>query len=62
MKTSIAESYLEVVCNCPYCHCRINVFEKVRELLDYTLRAENIEVETKCDECGKEFIITEVVY
>ena len=62
MKTVIANSYLEVMVNCPYCDNYQDILDDVRYDLDNTLRAKDMATEIKCEECGKNFYVKEVQY
>lgn len=63
MKTTTAQSYLEILCHCPYCDYVNDVLEDVRESLPWgELSSDNMDIEKKCDECQKTFLITEVFY
>ena len=60
MKKVNANCFIEVCCKCPYCDAFEDVFENVRESMDDDHRAENIDVEVKCSECGEPFIVENV--
>lgn len=63
MKETTAQSYLEILCHCPYCDFVNDVLEDVREVLPWgELSADKLEVEKKCEECNQTFIITDVFY
>ena len=55
-----ANCFIEVCCKCPYCDAFEDVFEDVRESMDDDHRADNIDVEVKCSECGEPFIVENV--
>ena len=55
-----ANCFIEVVCNCPHCNAFEDVFEDVREVMDDDHSASNIDVEHKCSECEKTFVIENV--
>ena len=55
-----ANCFIEVFCKCPYCDAFEDVFEDVRESMNYDHKADNIDVEVKCSECLKKFIIENV--
>ena len=57
-----ANCSIEVYCTCPHCGAFEDVFEDVREVMDEDHRAENIDVEVKCSECEKPFIIENVYF
>jgi hypothetical protein len=57
-----ANCNVEVFCNCPYCGAFEDVFEDVRESMDDDHRAENIDVEVECSECGNAFIVDNVYF
>ncbi len=64
MKTVVAESYIEVICQCPHCGAVLDIFQmsKIKEVLDKDLRAENIDMELVCTECEKKFIVSDIVF
>ncbi len=56
-----ANTFIEVLCTCPYCGALEDVFENVRELLD-VMSADNCDKEYTCSECKEVFIIENVHY
>ena len=63
MRTAIAETYLRVLVDCPYCDksCQ-DILEEVQEDLGSELRCEDMETEITCEDCGETFLVTEVEY
>lgn len=62
-KTTTADTYLEILTDCPYCGETQDILDSVREFLQYgELSAESINVEICCCECKKEFIVTDIFY
>ncbi len=62
MKTTVAQTTLEINCDCPYCHSWLDVSNQGKEYLDDALRAEDVEIHVTCENCHKEFIISEIQY
>lgn len=64
MKKVVAITSLEVNCNCPNCGNWMNILQEdsVRESLGRDLSAENCNIEITCDECEKDFLVTDIEY
>jgi uncharacterized Zn finger protein len=62
MKECKAQTTLEVNCDCPHCDEWLDITDEAREYLDETLRAEEIELQITCEECGEVFIVTDITY
>ena len=62
MKKAIAQTFLEILCDCPYCKESIDVTNDLKDHLEDDLRATSIDVEVTCTECGKEFVIADITY
>jgi phage FluMu protein Com len=62
MKQTTAKTFVELNCKCPECEAYIDILDigNTREYLGHDLRAENIELEIRCTECLKLFIITHI--
>lgn len=60
MKETTAQTFLEVVCTCPYCGAIEDILKDVKEVLEYDHRASNIDKEIKCSECSEIFIVTDI--
>jgi len=57
-----AQTFIEVMCTCPYCGAIEDVFDDVRDCFDDGPRAIGCNVEVKCSECTGMFIVTNVNY
>jgi len=65
MLTTHARTHVEATCYCPYCwEIQCDIRNKLTECEYYELRYDkwDIEVEIKCDECEKTFIVDEVEF
>jgi uncharacterized Zn finger protein len=62
MKTTEAQTTLEINCNCPYCDAYLDITDESKEYLDETLRTENDEIEIRCEECNDIFIVDKITY
>lgn len=64
IKRSTAQTYLEVLVNCPYCNCFQDIVGQVRRCLGDDLRAEDIEALVTCENksCNEDFLVTEIRY
>jgi len=63
MKETTAETTIEIVVYCPYCHNYQNRFYDLHDQLDSDgPRAEGIDKEMDCVYCKKTFIVTDIKY
>jgi ribosomal protein S27E len=62
MKTASAETSIEIWVHCPHCTEYQNRFDDLREALDGEPRAEECNEVIKCEDCGEEFVVTEITY
>lgn len=63
IKTTTAETLLEINVICPYCDNYFDIRdEAIYHLTNGELSAENIECEITCTKCKQEFIVTDIYY
>jgi len=64
LKTTDANTFIEVLCNCPYCNAYLDIFDEhgVKESMGYEPRSENCNLEVDCSECGEKFLVTDIFY
>lgn len=63
LKETYATSHFEIYVECPYCDYYQDRREDLVEYLDgEALSAEECDVELTCSDCGKSFIINEIIY
>ena len=64
MKTTEAQSHLEVMCYCPHCDNYLDIFDLglTKEVIGDDLRAKNCDIEITCPDCKKEFIVSNIHY
>ena len=63
MKTTQAETSVEIWLHCPHCDEFQERFEDLRDALDYNeLRAEECDEELKCECCNEYFIVNKITY
>lgn len=65
LKTTVANTHIEVTCDCPYCNAYLDIFDRdsVREsFVDNDLTAENCDIEITCPKCKEIFIVTDIFY
>ena len=62
MKKTIGKTSLEITCDCPYCGSYLYITDQAREVLDSDLRANDIELQVTCEDCGEPFEVTEIIY
>ena len=56
-----AKVYLEIVCKCPHCNSILDV-TFLTDFLDETLNCIGYDDEIECDECGKAFVINNILH
>ena len=62
MKKVNANAHIEVLCSCPYCNAFEDVFENVKDSMSEEIRTDNINIEVKCSECKKPFLIENILH
>lgn len=64
MKEVKAQSYLEVICKCPECGSWIDILNigQTKIVLGSDLRAQGCDMEITCQECGGDFIVSDITY
>ena len=64
MKSTDAQTYVEVKCCCPYCDKSLDIFDKgrTREVMGSDLRAEKCELEITCPDCNNVFVVNRIYY
>jgi uncharacterized protein YbaR (Trm112 family) len=62
MKTTSANTLIEVVCVCPYCKSFLDILDEpgVKKSMDCDNKAQNCNLEIKCSECEETFIVTDI--
>ena len=62
MKTTTADTHIEVLCNCPNCDAYLDIFDEygVKESMGYEPRSENCDLEINCSECKETFLVTDI--
>ena len=63
-KIAEAETHLSIMVTCPYCGSYKDIIDNdhVKESIGFDLRAENADLEIKCDRCNKIFIVNDILY
>ena len=63
MRTTEAETHLEVWVHCPYCDRFQNKVDELKHHFDYgELSALECEVEIECEKCKEVFIVEQIHY
>ena len=62
VKTTKAETNLEVWVDCPYCENYQDVTSELKDELQDDLRAYHLENEISCNSCNNMFIVEEITY
>lgn len=64
MKTTEAETHIEIICYCPYCNDRLDIESNgfITEALGSRHRLDDCEIENTCEECGETFLVTAIRY
>lgn len=64
MKSTEAQTNVEVICDCPYCDAHLDIFElgNTQAVLSGELRAHNIDLEITCPECQNTFRVDSIHY
>lgn len=66
MRTTTATTHVECLCICPNCGSALDIMEKdsVREELTRQdeFSSSNCDLEITCNECNKEFLVTDIYY
>lgn len=64
MKEVDAQTYVEVEVTCPYCSCWQDIFDhpNIKESMGFDLRSKDANIEVTCDDCGKIFLVKDILY
>ncbi|SFC81601.1 hypothetical protein SAMN05421780_11074 [Flexibacter flexilis DSM 6793] len=60
MKSTTANTSVEVMCNCPICDSYVDILPQVSEILGDDHRAENCDKQVTCPDCNEDFIVTDI--
>jgi hypothetical protein len=60
LKEVTAQTYIEVLCTCPYCDCGGDIFDQVKESMNGEPSAYGIDAHIVCTECNETFIVNTI--